>query len=175
MPRFFSLSCVLQSTAGVSTEKEVADYLCTFYTGKYESLLARETSALTVARGYVDDFLAQAHLLLDRDEMHRLNATFVASFLFDERNDADGPTRKRGVKPNCYHCDQGGFTDFDSGARVDLANAQADVFFDAVHTFRLIGYALGSLGYPCDSLFSLADPFRKGDYGDFSTDVCQTL
>ena len=58
---------------------------------------------------------------------------------------------------------------------MDLANAQADVFFDAVHTFGLIGYALGSLDYPCNSLFSLADPFRMGDYGAFSTDVCQTL
>ncbi len=152
----------------------MADYLCTFYSGKYEGLLARETSALAVSRSYVDDFLSQAHTLLDRDDLQRLNATFVASFLFDERDDAESPTRGAGVKPNCFHCDQGRFTDAASGALADLAGT-ADLFFDAVHTFRLIGFALAELGHPCDRLFAPGNPFRKGDYGAFATDVCQSL
>lgn len=136
-----------------NTTRQVANSLCAFYSQKYDGLLSQQTSALSVIHTYIEDFQDQAHLLLDIDEMSRINKTFVDKYMFDERLEKS-PTRKSGIHPNCYKCDtvetqQNGqivgvsmFKDFNSGA---LGEVQ-DVFFQAVHTFRLIGFALHSLG-----------------------------
>ena len=152
-----------------TTPKETASALCTLYSEKYDGLSSHQTSALSVVHGYVDEFLDHAHMLIDRDAMSRLNETFVGTFMFDER-EKNTPTRKGGIKPNCYSCNEGVFEDFNTGAKAEVN----DVYFEAVHTFRLIGFALGSLGYPCDHLFSIEDPFKKM-YGAFTDEICQNL
>ena len=131
---------LIQTSA--TTSKEVAGSLCSFYTDKYEGLLNQQISALSVVHTYVQEFLDQAHLLLDRDEMARVNKTFVAEYMFDERVKGNTPTRDQGILPNCYNCNNGAFKDFNSGVVAEVK----DVFFQAVHTFRLIGFALNSVG-----------------------------
>ncbi|QDZ22016.1 hypothetical protein HOP50_06g45570 [Chloropicon primus] len=152
-----------------NTTRQVAESLCSFYGQKYDELLEEKASALSVTHSYVQDFLDQAHAFLDRDDLYRINETFWREFMFDERV-KDSPTRRFGIKPNCYKCDEGKFVDFDSGEKV----MARDDFFEAVHTLRLLGLALYTKGYSCDKLFLAADPF-KGAYGAFSTDVCQTF
>ena len=125
-----------------NTTRQVAASLCDFYSGKYDGLLRREVSALSVIHTYVEDFLDQGHLMMDREDMSAANETFASEYVFDERKDGSSPTRRCGIKPNCYKCDDGKFEDFSTGALVEVT----DHFFDAVHVFRLIGFALHTKG-----------------------------
>ena len=157
------------SNSTATSARDVAASVCSFYAEKYGDLLERRASALSVAHAYLEDFLELAHSFLDRDDLYAANETFASSFAFDERH-GDSPTRRLGVKPNCYHCNGGEFEDFETGQRSKVR----DDFFDAVQVFRLIGFVLHTKGYPCDALFSASDPFRKA-YGSFTEEVCQAL
>ena len=83
----------------------------------------------------------------------------------------EGATRQHGLAPSCIKCDGAGrFQDW----RTRTTRPLRDARFEAVHTFRFLGYLLQEAGYPCPALFDRDDPFKKV-YGYYDPEICKPL
>jgi len=144
--------------------------LCAQYT-QQEQWLQEALPARTVARLLLKAFTFQASPLLDVSQVEAANTTFYEQHVFDDRFPSS-PTRKYGLKPNCNKCKDGLFNNTFSGSR---ATPVYDTHFDAMNTFRLIGYILSSvLQSPCPALWDPANP-NQWKYGPYKDLLCTAI
>ncbi|PNW88281.1 hypothetical protein CHLRE_01g022550v5 [Chlamydomonas reinhardtii] len=158
----------LVSPDGAANLTSLPNWLCTHFSQAQEQWREKTLLAQNVAKLYSEAFLKLASPLLDLTNLQQAYNAFNATLIFDNRR-PDSPTRRQGIKPNCNKCVDGQFKN-----TINL-NQKVPVFdwsFDAMNTFRFIGYALDQvLGYPCPALWDAADPLQW-KYGYYDQVIC---
>eukprot|EP00198_Chlamydomonas_reinhardtii_P000191 XP_001689526.1 predicted protein [Chlamydomonas reinhardtii] len=133
----------LVSPDGAANLTSLPNWLCTHFSQAQEQWREKTLLAQNVAKLYSEAFLKLASPLLDLTNLQQAYNAFNATLIFDNRR-PDSPTRRQGIKPNCNKCVDGQFKN-----TINL-NQKVPVFdwsFDAMNTFRFIGYALDQWKY----------------------------
>ncbi|KAG2449168.1 hypothetical protein HYH02_005915 [Chlamydomonas schloesseri] len=167
-----SMACGdLVSPDGAANLTSLPGWLCSTYTKAQEQWREKLLLAQNVAKLYPQAFLNQASPLMDYTQLMQAYDVFNATLIFDDRR-PDSPTRRQGIKPNCNRCVNGQFKN-----TINL-NQEVPVFdwsFDAMNTFRFIGYVLDTvLGYPCPAMWDSANP-REWKYGYYDQVICTDM
>jgi hypothetical protein len=152
-----------------SSISDVAKQLCSSITGMYQHVMQGQVSDRAVNKLLLKAMMQAGASLLDLTDLQTANETFWRSYSVDHRR-PDSPTRKHGIKPNCNRCYDGRFMDLYTGQQVDAYDDR----FDAVYTFRLVGYVLHQKGFPCTALWDEQQPLEN-KYGVYSQTICAAL
>jgi len=117
-------------------------------------------------------FSKAAKLLMDDVDIRAANATFAATYIWDDRH-PNSPTRHQGIAPSCNKCN--GATTFKDVFQRKKKTPVYDNQFQAMNTFRLIGYVLDTVAsFPCSALWDRGNPLQL-NYGDYQDILCQPL
>ncbi|KXZ53163.1 hypothetical protein GPECTOR_7g1055 [Gonium pectorale] len=156
--------------ANVTSLAALPAWLCAHFSEAKRQWQERSLLDHNVAKQYLDAFVRLASPLLDRVTVAAAYETFAATLIFDDRR-PDSPTRRQGIKPNCNKCTDGEFKDAFSKAMTPVF----DWHFDAMNTFRFLGYVLDqALGSSCPFLWDSADP-KQWSYGYYDQIICKPL
>eukprot|EP00798_Chlamydomonas_sp_ICE-L_P017074 gene17074-23369_t len=171
------------------------------YTAQKLIWIKNRLSEKIVARLFLKAFTQQATPIMDWSQINAANQTFYNTYVFDDRI-PESPTRHLGIKPNCNKCT--GYGTFDNtfqgkkptqhlGTKPNCDKCTEygtfgnifygklpgspvyDYHFDAMNTFRVIGYILYEVaGRTCPDLWDPANP-REWEYGFYEDVLCKPI
>ncbi|EFJ42586.1 hypothetical protein VOLCADRAFT_107220 [Volvox carteri f. nagariensis] len=153
--------------------RSIADlpaWLCNTFTTALNQWKAKRLLDHIVAKQYIQAFTQAAGPLLDYTAVYEAFQTFNSTLIFDSRR-PNSPTRAHGIKPNCNRCTAGAFKDVYTKKMTPVF----DWHFDAMNTFRFIGYVLDKeLGAPCPDLWNSSNP-KEWNYGYYDQIICKPM
>eukprot|EP00878_Enallax_costatus_P030244 GHUV01032913.1.p1 GENE.GHUV01032913.1~~GHUV01032913.1.p1 ORF type:complete len:267 (+),score=68.73 GHUV01032913.1:478-1278(+) len=159
----------INPAGNASDAAALAWQLCQLYGTSLDKMMQGQLSDRLVLNMYLDAFSQQAAYLLDWTSIYEANQTFWKDYVVDWRM-PKSPSRWAGVAPNCSACTNGMFKDIYTGRQVRARDDR----FQAVNTFRLLGYLLFTVSYPCPQLWDPQDPL-KDMYGRYDKTMCAQL